>query len=611
MKELTNSLDDKRSNPTKSKTFAEIVRVARSRRDVVKGGLASAAAFLGGGLIKGQSDVVLPNRAGLTDFRPVTRNQAANRLIRVSADYRYQVIIPWGEPITPGGPAFTYPSNAEDQANQIGVGHDGLWYFPDRDARDAVNRRGLLAINHEFGTNGHVIGKGTPESLEDVRLSQNAHGVSIVGILRENGVWKVYDACSARRIHANTPTSFSGPAAGSPLLDTSNGNNPRGTINNCGCGPTPWGTYLTCEENIQGYFGASTGDNWVANPHQERIGFTSGGFGYGWHLFDKRFDLADDGYQNEENRFGWVVEIDPYDANHVPVKRTALGRFKHENAAIAIGKDRRVACYMGDDQVFEYVYKFVGDDDYIKYLNDGESPLDHGTLYVARFNEEFTGEWLALDADSEALSRFSSQAEVAVYTREAADLLNPTPMDRPEWLTVAPDGSVFCALTNNTDREEPNAANPEAPNNDGHIIRIYDGDMHVGTTFSWEIFQLASSKADTEEAYSDPDSIYCDPDGRLFIGTDGGQELNMDNQLLVADVVTGDVKRLLAGVPGCEITGTTMTPDRRTMFINVQHPGNGSLANTNFPASNGFENPGVPRDATVVIYRRNGGIVGS
>ena len=175
----------------------------------------------------------------------------------------------------------------------------------------------------------------------------------------------------------NTPVTFSGPAAADDLLVTDNGNLPKGTLNNCGCGVTPWGTYLTCEENFQGYFGTEDSE-WSATPRQERYGFSSSGFGYGWHLFDRRFDLANAGYANEENRFGWVVEIDPYDARQTPVKRTGLGRFKHESAAVTVGKDRRVVVYMGDDQTFDYVYKFVGDDDYFKNLNDDESPFDHG-----------------------------------------------------------------------------------------------------------------------------------------------------------------------------------------------------------------------------------------
>lgn len=600
------TISDKR-NPT----FRDILISATSRRTILKGSLATAAGFLGARSAFAQGTTNRPTRAGLTDFRPVTRSQANRRTPYVSPDYRYQVILPWGEPIKSDGPAFSFPSNATDQEAQIGIGHDGLWYFPDRDSVDLANRRGLLVINHEFGTNDHVIGKNDPESLDDVRLSQHAHGVSVVGILRENGVWKTYEACSARRIHVNTRVSFSGPAADSELLKTPNGNSPQGTLNNCGCGTTPWETYLTCEENFQGYFGA-TGDGWSETSYQNRYGFSSGGFGYGWHIWDRRFNLADAGYRNEENRFGWVVEIDPYDANHVPVKRTALGRLKHESVATTIGKDRRIVAYMGDDEQFEHIYKFVGDQDYIKHLNDGESPLDHGMLYVARFNDDFTGEWLELNVDAAVLANsFETQAEVLVYARSAAALLGATPMDRPEWTTIAPDGSVYCALTNNSNRTSADAANPQAPNPDGHIIRIIDNDMHVGSSFTWEIFQLASDTHDTEESYSDPDSILCDPDGRLFIGTDGTQQVNMNNQLLVADTVAKDVKRLFSGVPGCEVTGITMTPNRRTLFVNIQHPGNGRLAVSDFPRQSGFRDSTVPRDATVAIYRRDGGIVGS
>lgn len=608
---LTDNKEVLSASKSSTPSFRDILISAQSRRTILKGGLASAAVFLGARSSTGQGISTRPDRAGLTDFRPVTRSQANRRTPYISPDYRFQVILPWGEPIKPDGPAFEFPSNATDQESQIGIGHDGLWYFPDRDSVDLGNRRGLLAINHEFGTNLHVFGNGDPESLDDVRLSQHAHGVSIVGILRENGVWRTYEACSARRIHVNTAVNFSGPAADSALLTTPNGNSPQGTLNNCGCGVSPWETYLTCEENFQGYFGA-TGTEWTQTSYQQRYGFSSGGFGYGWHVWDRRFNLADSGYENEENRFGWVVEIDPYDANHVPVKRTALGRFKHESVATTIGKDRRVVAYMGDDEANEHIYKFVGSQDYIRYLNAGESPLDYGRLYVARFNDDFTGEWLELNVESDTLAdSFESQAEVLVYARSAATLLGATPMDRPEWTTVAPDGSVYCALTNNSGRTESHPANPQAPNPDGHIIRIIDDDMHVGLTFEWEIFQLASDTHETEESYSDPDSILCDPEGRLFIGTDGTQQENMNNQLLVADTVAKDVKRLFSGVPSCEVTGITMTPNRRTMFVNIQHPGNGVSSVSDFPRLNGFRDSTVPRDATVVIYRRDGGIVGS
>ena len=354
----------------------------------------------------------------------------------------------------------------------------------------------------------------------------------------------------ARRIVASTsttPVEFSGPVAGHHLLKTPAGNSPAGTVNNCSNGETPWGTYLTCEENFNGYFGA-TGE-WTATEEQERYGFSSGGFGYGWENFDDRFDLSNPDYVNEENRFGWVVEIDPMDPYSTPVKRTALGRIKHEGVELTIGKGGRVVAYMGDDQRFDYIYKFVSAGHWKRMKRQGINPLDEGTLYVAKFNDDGTGEWLELTIDNPALAaRFNDQAEILTYARLAADILGATPMDRPEWATVAPNGDVYCTLTNNSRRTEADAANPLAPNPDGHIIKWHDSRKHVGTTFEWEIFIIAESTHGTEDTFSDPDGIWADPDGRLFIQTDGGQKDGLNNQMLVADTMTGELRRLFTGV---------------------------------------------------------------
>ena len=602
--------DDGVVNPSKTATFVEVVRRASNRRKVLQGGLGLAATFMGAGLVKGQSSIVRPRRPGLTDFRPVTRADAQGPWPTISEDYQFQILIPWGEPLTPDGPRFRYPPTPDAQEQQVGIGHDGMEFFPERDNPDLANRRGLLALNHEFGTNSHVFRQPQPSSLRDVRRSQHAHGVSIVGIERVNGVWKTYQACNARRIHVNTPMTFSGPAADHNLLKTPNNNPILGTVNNCGSGVTPWGTYLTCEENFNGYFGATHDpQQWNASNAQSRYGFSENGFGYGWHLFDGRFDLSNSGYRNEENRFGWVVEIDPYDDRKTPVKRTALGRFKHESVAVTVGKDRRIVAYMGDDQQFDYIYKFVSDEDYVKLRYEGKSPFDHGKLYVAKFNDDFTGDWIELSLDDSRIARrFTSPGSILIYARLAADAVDATPMDRPEWTTVANNGLVYCALTNNSSRETADAANPQAPNSDGHIIQWLDTDMHVGTKFSWDIFKLSSDTHGSEESYSDPDALYCDPDGRLFIATDGGQQEGMNNQLLVADTVTRDIKRLFSGVSSDEVTGITMTPDRRTLFVNIQHPGNGDIAQTDFPRMGQYP---VPRDATIVITRKNGGIVGT
>ncbi|ANV89960.1 PhoX family protein [Picosynechococcus sp. PCC 8807] len=608
--------DDGRSNYSNNRPFQDIFKARFSRRSMLqKSMMLSAAGFIGA--IAGNS-VLKPSTAAtqvaqrrtspLLGFNAVTLAQGNGPVPSISSDYQYQVLIPWGTPIQPGGPEYNGDPNtrptADEQAQQIGIGHDGMWFFPLGNNND----HGLLAINHEFGINEHVLGKADPASLEDVRLSQHAHGASVVEIKKNNrGVWEVVRSNYARRIHANTPMAFSGPAANHPLLKTAAGNAPKGTINNCSNGYTPWGTYLTCEENFNTYFGA-TGE-WTPTEAQARYGLASSSR-YGWANYDERFDLSKAAYKNEENRFGWVVEIDPMDPNQTPVKRTALGRFKHEGAEIVVGRGGRVVCYMGDDERFDYIYKFVSANNWQSMRARGISPFDEGQLYVAKFNDDGSGEWLPLSMDNPALQgKFQDQAEILVYARLAADAAGATPMDRPEWITVGTEENVYCALTNNSRRTEADAPNPLAPNPDGHIIRWQDSDRHVGTTFTWDIFAIAQDTHGTEESFASPDGLWADPDGRLFIQTDGAQKDGLNDQLLVADTNTKEIRRLFTGVTDCEVTGITVTPERRTMFINVQHPGDGNPATTNFPAPQGSGM--VPRDSTVVITRKDGGIVGS
>lgn len=608
--------EDFGSNPTGNRPFGDILQARASRRGVLAGGLAAAATgFIGAAgasTASAAGKTYRPRTSNKMSFTPVTVAEGNGPVPSISRQYEYDVLIPWGEPLEPGGPSYdgnpsTRPS-AADQARMIGIGHDGMAYFP---FDDAPNRHGMLCINFEYGDNAHLLGKDMPESLEDVRLSQHAHGVGVVEIAEWGGTWQQRTSDYARRIHVNTPVAFSGPVAGHALLQTPNGNIPLGTANNCASGKTPWGTYLTCEENFNGYFGATNSETtWAATDAQERYGLSEGGFGYGWHLYDRRFDLSDPDYRNEENRFGWVVEIDPFDATQTPVKRTALGRVKHEGAEVVIGKGNRAVVYMGDDERFDYIYKFVSDRNYRQMLRDGVSPLDEGVLYAARFDEDGTGEWLPLTIDNPALAgKFADQAEILVYARLAADAAGATPMDRPEWVTVAPDGWAYCALTNNSNREVADAANPLAPNNDGHIIRWLDTDNHTGTHFQWDIFLIAESTHGTEDTFSDPDGLWADPYGRLFIETDGGQQDGLNDQLLVADTDTGEVRRLLTGVTGCEVTGIATTPNQKTLFCNLQHPGNGDPSVTNFPAAT--DGVTIPRDATLVVRRKNGGIVGS
>lgn len=634
-----NITEFERNSPDTQRSFADILETAVARRTVLRGGVGLAVVGIFGrpmGLRAQDSGDSNEDDTPLIDFTPITVEEAASRLSwpLVSEEYEFDLILPWGEPILPDGPPFAHPPSAEEQELQLGIGHDGMWFFahpedlpaedddteddsPDNtgdtdDADPPMNRRGVLVINHEYGSNSRVIDASSPGSLDEVRASQAAHGVSIVNVERIEGKWQIVEGEKARRIHVNTPVTFSGPAADHELLKNREEYEPKGTLNNCANGFTPWGTYLTCEENFHQYFSEApyNAENW-------RYGLTySSGDSYGWFRRDARFRLSSFNYPNEGNRFGWVVEIDPHDPEHVPVKHTALGRFRHEGAAVAVGKDDRIVVYMGDDSGDEYIYKFVSAESYKDMLEREESPLATGQLYVAKFNDDFTGEWLPLTLENEELDeRFDDDADLLVHARIAGDIVGATKMDRPEWITVAPEEFVYGALTSNSSKTGTNAANPESPNDYGHIIKWKDADMHTGTTFEWEVWKLASSTQDTEEMFGNPDGLYADPDGRLFIETDGGQgegTREICNQLLVADTSTGEIRRLFTGVEDCEITGIAFTPDRKTMFINVQHPGwdnfETTLSTQEFP---GIEGPNVPRDCTVVITRKDGGVVGS
>lgn len=639
--------DEDISNESGNRPFGEVLEAASSRRKFMSGSLAAAAAgFLAPSIAHAgrrhddddrgrrgrgrgrdddrDDDDHFRRRDCAIEFTPVSVAEGGGAEPSVSRDYEYQTLIPWGTPLKRGIPEYTGDPNtrptAAQQQHMVGIGHDGMHYYPL--GRRNGNNEGLIAINHEYGGNSHVIGKGFPENDEDIHLSQAAHGVSIVHVRKKRGKWDVVlNSPYNRRITANTPVEFSGPVAGFDIIAPQAG--ARGTVNNCSSGPTPWGTYLTCEENFNGYFGDTSG-HWTATAEQARYGFSSGGFGYGWEndTSDGRFDLSTVDVTREDNRFGWVVEIDPKNPRKAPVKRTALGRFKHEGATVVEGRGKRVVCYMGDDQRFDYIYKFVSESNWKSMRARGMSPLDHGKLYVAKFNDDYTGEWLELTNDNPVLAeRFGTgdegQAAVLTYARIAADLVGATPMDRPEWISVAPNQDVFCTLTNNSQRTEADAANPLAPNADGHIIRWRDSAHHTGTRFTWDIFVIAQdTHADGDErTFSDPDGIWIDPHGRLFIQTDGGQKKGLNNQMLVCNAFEDnasndlDIRRLLTGVAGDEITGIAVTPNQKTLFCNTQHPGNGDPSLTNFPAPT--DGVTIPRDCTFVLTRKDGGIVGS
>lgn len=565
--------------------------------------------------------------------------------VRVPGGYTASLLYAWGDPISAGPQANAEASDsAAAQLQQAGMHHDGMHFFPFVEHGKLSSTHGLMCINHEYTDDGLLHAGGMADwSAEKVAKSKAAHGVSVIEVKQDKGQWQVVrPSLWARRITADTPCRIAGPAGGHAALQTAfdpRGEVVLGTVNNCAMGYTPWGTYLTCEENFNGYF---KGPN-NPTPDQKRYGFTETGFGFRWHEHDVRFDLMQ--HPNEGNRFGWVVEIDPWNPERAPVKRTALGRFKHEGATVTLAKDGRVVVYMGDDERFEYIYKFVSRDRYVPGKSDTTTLLDHGTLYVAHFAEDGSGRWLPLrhgerypDGVLDAAHGFASQGDIAIRCRQAADLAGATKMDRPEWIAVHPNsGEVYVTLTNNVKRGADgatDAANPRPNNVYGHIVRWREaGHDAAAERFAWDIFALAGDpqQADSSrrgsikgDAYGSPDGLWFDPSGKLWIQTDvstsvlnKGDYANLgNNQMLVADVKTGETRRFLTGPKGCELTGITATPDGRSLFVNIQHPGETAsersapttpTAVSAWPASQ-FASAigGRPRSATIVITRQDG-----
>ncbi len=565
----------------------------------------------------------------------------------VPPEYTWQLLYPWGAPTGIAGrpmPAFAPDgsNSAADQALQAGMHHDGMHFFA-----LAAPGRALLVMNHEYTDEQllHADGSGT-WNAEKVRKSLHAMGVSVIEIERTRDAWRqVRPSRHARRIHGRTPMRIAGPAAGSAPMRTAAdpaGREVLGTFANCAMGVTPWGTYLTCEENFHGYFGGPKDAAADATAAQRRYGTVPGAQWVEYWRFDERFDLSR--HPNEPHRFGWVVEIDPFDPAAMPVKRTALGRKRQESATCTLAKDGRVVVYMGDDARFEYVYKFVSRDRVAPGGAAGNAHLlDEGTLYVARFDADGRGRWIELVHGRHGLDAargFADQAEVLVHARLAADVAGGTPMDRPEWIAVHPQsGEVYVTLTNNSQRgapgkPAPDAANPRAGNLFGGILRWREDEDDAGSTgFAWSHFVLAGDPAQPDggtrypsaeaDLFGSPDGLHFDAGGLLWIQTDmSGQLIGKppyaalgNNQMLCADPATGRIKRFLTAPNGSEVTGCVVTPDRRTLFVNIQHPGeardDGSAKPNSAWPDGTLPGSARPRSATLAIRRRDGGMVGT
>jgi secreted PhoX family phosphatase len=602
--------------------------------------------------------------------------------VRVPEGYEVDVVVRWGDPLFPGALEFDLlQQTAGRQAQQFGFNCDFVATLPlPRWLESAAERRGrpgprmlrwvgtlfpslfrgpsrrsLLWVNHEYTTGTEMFPGYSSAAPTQVQVETEiaAHGASVLGMAQsQGGAWR-FDVNSPfnRRITGETPIRIAGPAAGHPLLQTSedpSGRQVRGMFNNCGGGITPWGTILTAEENFDQYFANfDLLTDAAKRALYQSIAPPRGASERRWEAFDPRFDVSLE--PNEYARFGYIVEVDPYDPQSVPVKHTALGRFKHEAAAPTLTRSSRVAVYMGDDAQFEYVYKFVSAGRYERWDRAAnQTLLDEGILYVARFHEDGTGEWLPLvhgTGPLTAANGFPSQADVLINTRGAADLLGATKMDRPEDVEVSPvTGKVYVALTNNSSRRAPSgnaaedAANPRFPagvgNRWGHVVEIAE---HLGDagapTFRWEIFLLCGDPANATHGDSTffagfdksrvspiacPDNLEFDDEGNLWIATDGQPGTASfgfgQNDAIFAVPTEGPergfVRQFLSAVPGAEVASLKVSGDQRTLFASIQHPGeNGGLAAPTSHWPDGAPNP--PRPSVIAVRHKRGKPIGN
>ncbi len=657
--------DEVPSNTSANPTMYEISLARPSRRGFLFGGLATIATGLFGASLTPRAALAQTTAtSGLLGFTAIP--VSFDDTVMVPAGYKVQVLAPWGTPILGDMPAYTAGANTgAEQGMQVGSHHDGMHFF----GIDGSSTDGLLVFNHEYveprfmhaaawagqPLDGDMVVFDANGKRDDDQVLKevNGHGCSVVRITAGADGWQVVADPMNRRITGATPMEIAGPARGSAHMVTKHspdGTQARGTLNNCANGNTPWNTYITAEENWAGYF--INTDAEMARE-QKRYGISNEESRYGWEKTvtnaDEfaRFNAAatgatsKDDYRNEPNTFGWLVEFNPFDPASVPVKRTALGRFAHEGIVFApVTAGKPIVCYSGDDSRFEYIYKFISADAYDPATASG-ALLDSGTLYVARFNADGTGDWLALAPGENGLTPdagFADLADILVNTRSAADLAGATKMDRPEWGTVDPaTGEVYFTLTNNNRRDltQVDAVNPRAENVFGQIVRWkYENTNHADTKFAWELFVMAGNPKQSttfndltlndDSIFACPDGIWCDPNSRLWIQTDMGdigpdydgplKDFGM-NAMLAADPQTGEIRRFLTGPHGQEITGLSMTPDGKTMFVNVQHPG-GHASPEDFAAGkfgSGFPdyNGSVPRSATLVITRDDNGVIGA
>ncbi|MEM8796066.1 MAG: PhoX family phosphatase [Pseudomonadota bacterium] len=656
--ETSEAFDDIPTNPNLSNTIGDVIQRRYGRRDFLRGSLAVAAT------------TSLFGTTALTSTRPALAASAADsRFIfeelawgndvkhHIANGYYADILVRWGDPITADAPEFDVMNQTADaQARQFGYNNDYVGFV------ETAPGRGMLCVNHEY-TNEEVmfpkIGRQDRSGFKDMTkeladIEMAAHGGSVFEIVKGgDGKWAVNrDNPINRRITANTPITFDGPAAGHPRLRTTadpSGMTVLGTINNCAGGITPWGTYLMAEENFHLYFWTDTadgeGDADLTGVSEEasRKRYGVPGMAYAWGKFHDRFNI--DKEPNEPNRFGYVVEVDPLNPNATPIKHTALGRFRHEGAETTIASDGRLVIYSGDDNRFDYQYKWVSAE-IVSEENShfGSTLLSEGTLYVARFNDDGVVDWLPLihgEGPLTADNGFESQADIAIDTRLAADVLGATPMDRPEDAQPRGDGVAYIMLTNNSKRkaDQLDKANPRPESRFGHIVEIReDGGNHSATKGTWSILVLCGDpkleevgamwNPETSENgwFGSPDNCAIDDNGRLWISTDQGRNWGRTGKSdgLYALETEGDLRghsKLFFRCPvGGELCGPYFADESKTLFLAVQHPGtDGTKDFAGFERNSTFEDPATrwpdfdaampPRPSVVVVTKEDGGVI--
>lgn len=612
--------DELRDPRPDTNAFDAVVERAVSRRGFLGGALAfgSGAAVMGTGLFGSATSVRAQGSAFA--FQPI--GIATDFNIHVPEGYKWKPLVRWGDALFSDAEGAYSPENGvqNDLSDRVfGENTDGMETFVEGD-------KIILAINSEYANpdiNLPADAHGVPQSAEQVQMLKNIQGVTVLEVVDQgDGYQVVIDSPYNRRITHETQMTMDGPAVGSELVRTHadpQGKSPKGTMNNCGSGKTLWGTYLTCEENFNGYFGTTV----EREPTKGEIRYGIGGTGrYAYEKFDTRFDLSKE--PNEPNRHGWVTEINPLDPQSTPVKHTALGRFKHENAEMVQASDGRAVVYMGDDERGEFIYKYVSNGTWA----EGEPTdglLSNGTLHVAKFNDDMSGEWLPLTPETTGME----MAEILVFARMAGSKVGATTMDRPEWIAANPlRVEAYCALTNNKNRGvKPNAGGDETPisgpnpretNNFGQIVRWRpSGEDHGAAEFTWDLYVMAGNPAvygnkyagsrnvNEGNMFNSPDGMAFSSDGMLWIQTDGDDSNEEEfkgqgnNQMLVGDPETGEIARFLTAPNGAEVTGLTWSPDRKTAFIGIQHPGG------SWP-----DNTGKPRSSIITVWREDGATIG-